>query len=227
MSADPYDVATAGRHWAATAAALHEAADRLAAQAPEVEERLRGRTGVVTAAALWRAVRALRADAEDAADGGAALADVAAALEEARLDPTDRARKHLALRMQEATRVMRRIHGPTTPPRPHQAVGASATAIAAATAIGVETAEGGQVRAGDVAATLGGGLLTARAVGAVRPRGTEGTAAPARAPGTTIPAGHGRSGCDRGSRDRRAHAAGIEEHWTDDDGAGPAVLGAG
>ncbi len=227
MSADPDDVATAARRWAATAAALHEAADRLAAQAPEVEERLRGRTGVVTAAALWRAVRALRADAEDAADGGAALADVAAALEEARLDPTDRARRHLAAADAGGdpgdAADPRPDHSPAPAPRGRRVRRRRRQRRRSASR---PPRAGRCGRATSPPRSARGSSPPAPPAPSDRD-GTEGTAAPARAPGATIPAGHGRSGRDRGSRDRRGHAAGIEEHWTDDDGAGPAVLGAG
>ncbi len=210
----------AAADWRATAAALHEVADRLAPEAPEAEERLRGRTGVVMGESLRRAVRSLRDDAEDAAAGGAALADVAAALEEARLDPSPEARHRLAVRMREATRVMRRIHGPTPPPARH----GGATAGVSTTAATPMAADGHLTAGAAVGAALGAGLLTASAVrsripvngGPERPR-------PGPA-GSVAPAGRGRVRRDRRSRNRHALPAGTDEERADEDRGGPAVL---
>jgi hypothetical protein len=215
------DVVAAAADWRATAAALHEVADRLVALAPEAA-RLRGRTGAVTAEALERTVRSLRHDADDAAAGGAALADVAAALDDVRRDPSPEARHRLAGRLHEATRVMRRIHGPTPPTshRPQVTTGAT-TAQRAVTASG-----GHAATAAGVGAALVAGLLTATGPGARIPVNGAAERPPAGPVGTMVPAGRGRSRRDVRSRSRHALPAGTEEEWADEEvRGGPAVLG--
>ena len=221
---DPEEVAAAAQDWSATAEALLDVADRLAAQLPEVEERMHGRTGVVTGRSLRRAVVTLRADAADAAAGGAALADVAEALREVRLDPSDASRHRLASRMREAARVMRRIHEPTPPRDRSRAVTAALPVSGSASSAPASMSPDRGSRPGAVASA---GLLTAgvaRAVGAV----VGSTGVPGAASGgSPIPAGRGRSHRDRRSRDRRTTPAGLDaEGWADDEGVGPAVLGA-
>jgi hypothetical protein len=225
--ADAERVATAAREWTASAEGLRDVADRLAGQAPEAEARLRGRTGADAGTALRRAERALRADADDTAAGGEALAEVAAALHAVRVDPGRATRDRLATAVREAIEVMRGIHADPAPPphhrRPDVDLHGTAVAVARLPSLGAPTVAPAVTAAVITAATLAGAARSVRTTGA----GAVPPSPRPLTPGAPNPAPRGRGSRDARSRTRRPPVAGFGE-WDDvvEDDAGPAVLGA-